>query len=141
MSDLGFKVSLPGFDVKTATPEQCSVHSSYPPLKAKTNQPTPHVATLDVDFTAKITQNSTQTVFNFTHGYSYVPVSIASIIFRSHDGTTVVGLGSAGVGANLAISADCTSSVFRVTIYDNASWTGSAARLRVSYYVFAENGT
>lgn len=133
------KVSLPGYDVNTATPEQCSIHSDYPPLKAKLGQDDPHVATLEVDFTATVTQNVTHTVYSFNHGYGYVPLNFSSIVFN--DGTQdVVGIGFAGVGANLAINAYCTSSQFIVTVYDNFNWTSNNASLRVSYYVFAENG-
>lgn len=134
------KVSLPGYDVGSATPEKCSIHSGYPSLKAKTGQTSPHFATLSVDFSATVTQNVTHTVYSFNHGYGYVPFSLASIVFNT--GTQyIVGIGFAGVGATLAINAYCTSSQFIVTIYDDFNWTSSNATLEVSYYVFAENGT
>lgn len=141
MNEYGLKVSLPGYDVKTATPEQCSIHSSYPPLKSKTNRSNPHFATLVVDFTATITQNLTQTLYAFPHGYGYIPFNFGSIVFTPNVGTNVVGIGFAGVGANLAIQAYCTATDFIVDIYDNFNYTGSNASLQVSYYVFAENGT
>lgn len=134
------KVSLPGFDVRTATPEQCSVHSNYPPLKAKLGQSTPHVATLLVDFTGTVTQNVTHTLLTVPHNYGYIPFTISNIVFN--DGSQdVLGLGFAGVGANLSINAYSDSSNFYVTIYDNFSWTSNNASLRVSYYIFAENGS
>lgn len=138
--DFGFKVSLPGYDVKTATPEQCSVHSSYPPFKAKVNQTDPHFATLDVDFTGVITQNLTQTLYLFNHGYTYTPFTIPSITFTENGGQQFSGIGNIGVGSTLSIDAYANSSQFLVTIYDNFNWTGANARLLVSYYVFAENG-
>ncbi|MEO5499468.1 MAG: hypothetical protein ABIR46_03140 [Candidatus Saccharimonadales bacterium] len=140
-SDFGLKVSLPGYDVNTATPEQCSVHSSYPPFKAKVNQTNPHFGTLDVDFTGAVTQNLTQTVYSFNHGYSYTPLSMPSIQFYDSTGAlTAIGIGTTGVGSTLAINAYATSTQFLVTIYDDFFWTGALARLVVSYYVFAENG-
>jgi len=139
--DFGLKVSLTGYDVKAATPEQCSVHSSYPPFKAKTNQTSPHFATLDVDFTAAVTQNVTHTVYSFNHGYDYTPLTLPSIEFYGSTGAlTAVGIGNTGVGATLIIKAYANSSQFLVTIYDDFFWTGALARLVVSYYVFAENG-
>lgn len=137
----GFKISLSGYDVKTATPEQCSVHSSYPPFKSKTNQQYPHFATLNVDFTARITQNVTQTLYQIPHGYNYIPFTISNIVFLDAFGGTQVGLGFAGVGATLAIDAYCDASNFYITIYDNFSWTSASASLQVSYYIFAEDGT
>jgi hypothetical protein len=95
----GIKVSLPGFDVLSATPEQCAVHSSYPPLKSKTNQPDPHFATLVVDFTGPIALSTARTLYTFNHGYGYVPFNIASIVFDDGTGgSLIVGLNSAGVG-------------------------------------------
>jgi hypothetical protein len=136
------KISLPGFDVKTATPEQCAVHSEYPPFKSKLNQVDPHFATLNVDFTAAITQNVTLTVFRIPHNYGYVPLTIPNIVFRDGVlGLVIVGIGFAGVGATLAINAFCDSTYFYVQIYDNASWVNSNSTLEVSYYIFSENGT
>jgi hypothetical protein len=134
------KISLPGYDVQSATPEQCSIHSSYPPIKSKFGQSPPHSATLVVDFTARVTQNVTHTLLTVPHRYGYIPFTISNIEFN--DGSiTVVGIGFAGVGANLAINAYSDSTNFYVTIYDNASWTSNAASLRVSYDIYAENGT
>lgn len=141
MSDYGLKISLPGYDVQTATPEQCALHSSYPPLKAKAGMTRPHFALLDVDFTSTVTQNTTHTLYEIEHGYGYIPFTIANIVFTSHSGTDAVGIGFAGIGANLSINAYCDASNFYVTIYDNFNWTGSNARLQVSYWIFAENGT
>ena len=133
------KVSLPGYSVQTATPEQCAIHSSYPPLKAKTGQSPSHSATLVVDFTGTVTQAVTHTLLTVPHNYGYVPFSISSIIFN--DGSqNVVGLGFAGVGATLAIEAYSDSTNFYITLYDDAIWTSNNASLQVSYYIFAENG-
>lgn len=142
MSDIGMKISLPGFDVKTATPEQCAIHSSFPPPKSKANQDEPHFATLDVDFTGGITQGVTHTLYQINHGYNYVPFNFASIILSNiSGGTTLYGVNSTGVGATLDLQAECTSSLFRVTIFDDFNWITSSTRLQVSYYVFAENGS
>ncbi len=141
MSDFGLKISLPGYDVKSAAPEQCAVHSSYPPLKAKTNQTPKHIATLNVDFTSTITQASVQTLYAINHGYGYIPFTLANIKFIDSGGGENLGIGSVQIGASLDIQAFCTGSQFQVTIYDDFNWTSSAASLEVSYYIFAENGT
>lgn len=143
MNDYGLKISLPGFDVKTATPEQCAVHSSYPPFKSKTNQTPPHFATVSVDFTGTITQGVTQNLYVISHGYNYIPFTVSNIAFTSSSlpGVVITGLGFAGVGATLAINAYSTSSQYIISIFDNATWTDSNATLAVSYYIFAEDGT
>lgn len=138
------KVSLPGYDAKAATPEQCVVHSSYPPLKAKVGQAQPHIATLNVTFTNFITQNSTIILYSPNHNYGYIPFNLSSIVITGVDNFfnpyTISGLGYAGVGATLAIEAYCTTTQFIVTIYDDANWINNTARLQVSYYIFAEDG-
>lgn len=140
MSDYGAKISLPGIDVTTATPEQCAVHSSYPPLKCKLGEDPEHLAVLKVNFTAKVTQGVTHTLYTIPHGYGYIPLTVSSIVFDDGGGTTSVGLGFAGIGANLAINAYSDSTNFYVTIYDNFNWTSSSASLEVSFYIFAEDG-
>lgn len=140
MDSYGMKVALPGYDANTATPEQCAVHSSYPPLKSKANQLHPHYATLRVNFTMSIPQGSTVILYALNHGYDYTPFNFASIKFNDTV-QNIYGMNYAGVGATLAIRAYCTSTQFLVTIQDGFGWTKAGAVLEVSYYIFAENGT
>lgn len=135
------KVSLPGYDAKNALPEECSVHSGYPPLKAKLNQPNPHYGLLRVEFIAGISQGTTHTLLSFPHEYSYTPLTLSSITLYNGSSVVVSGIGYTGVGANLTIKSYATSSHFIVEIYDNFNWINSSSLLEVSYYIFAENGT
>lgn len=134
------KVALPGYDAKTAAPEQCAVHSSYPPLKSRANQSPPHYATLRVSFTKSTPQGSTVTLYDINHNYGYVPLNFASIKFNDTS-QNIYGMNYAGVGATLMIRAYCTSSQFIVTLYDQFNWTKNGALLEVSYYIFAEDGS
>lgn len=140
-SDYGVKISLPGYDVGSATPEQCAVHSSYPPIKAKTGQSSPHIATVKVNFTATVTQGVTHTLYSIPHGYGYVPFTICSITFDDGSATQAYGLSYSGIGATLTILAYCDATNFYITLYDNNNWTNSSATLDVSYTIFAENGS
>lgn len=140
MSDYGFKVSLPGNDANTALPEKFAIHSSYHPPKAKADETPPHLGLLDVDFTATVTQNVVHNLYVINHNYGYIPFSIANILFN--DGVQdFYGIGFAGNAGTLVINAYCTTTQFIVDIYDNALWTSNAATLKVSYNIFAENGT
>lgn len=141
MADYGVKISLPGYDVTTATPDQCAVHSSYPPLKAKTGQSPSHFATLVVDFTATVVQAVTHTLHTVPHPYGYTPFTTSSIVFTDGLGTTIYGLGFAGVGSTLAIDAYSDTTNFYIKIYDDFNWTSNSASLQVSYYIFSESGT
>lgn len=134
------KVSLPGYSVLTATPEQCAIHSSYPPLKSKVGQSPSHLATLNVTFTGTITQGVTHTVYSFNHGYTYIPLNLSNITLTI-SGVSVTGIGFTGTGSSLAVNAYCTATQFIITVYDNAFWISAGDTLQVSYYVFAENGT
>lgn len=140
MSDFVVKVSLPGIDVKLAKPEQCSIHSEYPPFKSKVDQTDPHFALLKVDFTGSVTQDSVTNLYSFPHGYNYIPLSLPSMVFISNDGDLFAGTGTIRPTGTLEIYAKCTATHFIVTIYDNFNWTGPNASLEVSYYVFAEDG-
>jgi hypothetical protein len=134
------KLSLPGYDVRTATPEQCAIHSSYPPLKSKLGQSPKHSATLNVDFTGPITQDLTQTIYSFPHGYDYIPLSLSNMTLTIMS-VSMTGIGFVGTGSSLAVNAYCTSSHFIVSVYDNAFWIDDSTSLQVSYDIFAENGT
>jgi hypothetical protein len=138
----GLKISLPGYDVKTATPEQCVVHSSYPPFKSKINQPNPHFGTLEVAFTSGITQNVTHTVYSIPHNYTYIPFTFPFITISGGTiGSTINGLGFTGIGATLAIYAYADINNFYVTVYDNNNWINNTARLSVTYYIFCDEVT
>jgi hypothetical protein len=138
--DFGFKVSMPGYDVNTATPEQCAVHSSYPPLKAKLEQSPAHFALLNIDFTATVAQGVTHTLYSFNHEYTYTPFVLPSMVFREPVIEFFSGVGEIAVGATLDILAYATATHFIVSIYDDNTWTNANASLEVSYYIFAEDG-
>jgi hypothetical protein len=136
------KVSLPGFDVKTATPEQMALHSGYPPLHAKLGQSPEHSATLIVDFRSAISQGVTHTIYAINHGYGYIPLTLSSInITGISGGFELYGIGYTGVGATLSIQAYSTTSQFIVTVFDSNNWISNSSELRVSYDIYAEDGT
>lgn len=139
MDNYGLKIALPGYDANNATPEQCAVHSSYPPLKSKANQSPPHYATLRVDFTRSQPQGSWVTHYSINHNYGYVPFNFASIKFNDTT-QNIYGINYVGVGATLMIDVYCTTTQFIVRVYDQFNWTKNGAVLEVSYYIFAENG-
>jgi hypothetical protein len=119
-----------------------ALHSGYPPLHSKLGQSPEHSATVIVDFTSGIPQNSTRTVFSFDHDYGYIPASLSSIKMTGlAGGSSVYGIGSAGLGATLVVKAYCTASQFLITVFDNFNWISNATELQVSYYIFAEDGT
>lgn len=70
MSNNGIKVSLPGFDVKTATPEQCAIHSGYNNLKVQSvsddDSPVGYNPASDPGY-------GTHNILTVEHGLPYTP--------------------------------------------------------------------
>lgn len=72
-----FKVSLPGFDVKTASPEQCAVHSDYP--APKIDSALKHFINIQLDFNNEppnpgvAGDTKTTILYQAPHDYTYVP--------------------------------------------------------------------
>ena len=86
MSDFGFKVSLPGYDVKSATPEQCSIHSSYDSFKVPVNTQTSQVGNIKFTIT-KDPGIGTWPITQIHHGYGYIP---AVYFFYDERGSTAL---------------------------------------------------
>lgn len=151
MSDFGFKIALPGYDVKTATPEQCSLHSTYPHMKIQ--RPTGGVNfwnTANYVFSSSPALGTTTDLLTVTHGYGYNPASMAFVYAVTGAGSQFpidsymclpASLGTGTVVQSFRCYAD--NNVFKIqfvvapsgTPYDmtNTSWT-------FKYYIFVENG-
>jgi len=67
-TDNVFKISLPGYDVNTATPEQCAVHSGFDYPKIEESLEGYEEITLPSSISPGVT-----TLKTITHNYGYVP--------------------------------------------------------------------
>lgn len=65
-NDIVFRVSLPGFDVKDATPEQCAIDGAYDTLKLKLDNGNPYFQRVSIDFVTN-PPLGTINVFEFDH--------------------------------------------------------------------------
>lgn len=74
-SDWGLKISLPGVDVKTATPEQCSVHSSFDSFKVQTEVATPNLGNVKVTFIDNPPNPQTFPVLTVPHNLGFKPAT------------------------------------------------------------------
>lgn len=72
MTDIVLKVSLPGFDVKTASPEECAIHSDYDTLKLKLDNDNPYFQRISVDFNTN-PPLGTINIFTFEYDLPNVP--------------------------------------------------------------------
>lgn len=68
-------ITLPGYDVSTASPEQCSIHSDYPSPKLEER----NVDVLTYTFVSNPAIGSTTNLLTVNHGYSYVPAAVVYV--------------------------------------------------------------
>ena len=140
MSDWGLKASLPGYDVMTATPEQCAVHSSYSSLMAKSGQTPTHAGNVTVTFVNNPPSATDTTLYTIAHGYSYTPMVLCS--GRFNDGLSeLAGTLPLEPTATLSIFATADATNVYIKINRDAAWGSIIGNiLLVSYYIFAQTG-
>lgn len=146
MTQVGFKISLPGYSVETATPEQCSIHSSYDSLKVKVDNTNPQLGNITVTFQDNPGVGTYQ-LYQVKHSYGYEPDVYFFFDFRSSSGSTSLPTNETGSIFNLDESGD---EYFQVVVDDNYMTfnfvvltnadTVSGNIYNFRYYIFANNG-
>jgi hypothetical protein len=157
MSDYGLKISLPGYDVNSALPHQCAIHSSYPALKTKTgldqgDETRPpgfwHFGTVTINFNNDPTAGVDTLLYFFPHQYSYfadapyTPSCLVRGVFTDPVAGALQGTLPIEPTGTLSIYATTDTEYFRLYIRRDAGW-GSiiGGSLTVNYMIFADNGT
>lgn len=141
--DYGIKISLPGHDVMSATPEQCAVHSSFPSLKSRLGNSVPHQITVNITFTESMPNGELNTVWSMGHGYNR---KVAFIAFINMTNPTTSGFGEANIGATLQALVDVTDTSIRVRVKDELfddpafRYITSGSRMSATIFIFAEDG-
>lgn len=115
----GVKISVPGVDVKTATPEQCVVHSAYPHLKV--------FGTGVLNYT---TVGDPTETFGVTHNLGYKPSFHAYINRDTDPADTYLILPVVGAADGISISSTNTDLTVTVTGYS------AGVVMIVKYYIF-----
>lgn len=145
MSDYGMKVSLPGYDVRTATPEQCVMHSGYPSPKVKMDASPSHFGVIDVSFTSNIPAG-TYLLYSFAHGYSYRPAAIGVGVYSNlasgAPSSRMEGTLPLPRAGTLFTDILTTDTLVQIKVWQDSDdmWITNGTKLRVSFYVFAEEG-
>lgn len=141
MQDYGIKISLPGYDVLDATPEQCVVHSTYPSPKIQSDLNLNHYSFLTINFLHDPPTTTDTVLYSVAHGYNYTPMVLASGSFSQ---LSPIGDGPFPLvpTATLAFFCRATSTTFDVLVNVDIGGWGSlvGSTLTVSYYIFCENG-
>ena len=145
----GLKISLPGYDVSTALPHQCSVHSGYPVLKTWNNtiygwgNGRMNIGTVELGFNANPPADVPTVIWSIPHLYggAYTPACLV----RGKYATTGYGTFQSALPieptGTMKISAQTTPTHLQIVMNRGAGW-GSVIgdTLTFSYIVFAENG-
>lgn len=146
MSDWGIKISLPGYDVNTAAPEQLALSSEYISPKLLLNQSPAHANTFSYTLPSSLTPGARINLLSINHGYSYTPASIC-YYYGQVDASTTDGITPAIIqnAPPIVIYTYCTATQFKIDIVVDAAHTnpisGSGRVFNFRYYILAESGT
>lgn len=147
----GIKISLPGYDVSTATPEQLALSSDYISPKLLLNQTPAHANTFSYVVPTSLSAGSTTNLLTVAHGYSYTPASICHYTGYMDDGTGQVSYGVCPANIVNAppvqVIAYCTPTQFKIDLVVDGSWSDPLSpppggqTLNFRYYILAESAT
>ena len=153
MSNYGMKVALPGYDVATALPHQCSIHSSYPCPKIDSSKggylpdgqsdihDAKHGASITITFANNPPNDAETILFSINHNLGYIPMAIARGVFT--DGSTFALEGTLPIEPTGTISffTETTTTHFYIKMYYNVGWGSmSGQAVGISYQLFVEDG-
>lgn len=147
MSDYGIKVSLPGFDVTTAAPEDCAIHSGYQSPKIDIKADPPHYGILDIDFTSTMATDTDVLLWSQNHGRSYRPMVIGTADLDHKGGDAgdgqIDGILTLSPTATLIVWIDATDTKARLFARHSSgfTWIGSGSNLKVSFFIFVEQSS
>lgn len=152
------KVSLPGYDVKDALPEQCAVHSGY--NMPKIDMALQNFKSFKVDFNHEVpgpavAGTALETIiYQKEHGYTYTPQcwvevdwteKIGAFTFAAHGpGTALLGAAGAFDATYFGVRCDSKNMYLYVrkesSFVDNSVLAIIGTSLKCRVYVFAEEG-
>lgn len=139
MGDYGIKISLDGYDVKEATPEQCSLHSGYACPKMKLNQTPSHFGILTVN-PGILAIDETKILVTIAHGFSYTPSCFALVKYKDGDSSYRTNTLPAAFGIS-PCWAETNSTNFTIKLFNATGMEMDFNQdLKFKYYIFVENG-
>ncbi len=149
MSSYGFKISLPGYDVNTAEPHQCAVHSGYPCLKCwSTYRPANyehpagiyHYGTVNIVFNNNPPHATDTEIFRIQHDMGYTPSCLVRGKFV-YGGNTIQGTLPIAPTATLEFYVMTDEDYFRVYAYRETGWGSIIGNtLTFNYMIFGDVG-
>lgn len=144
---IGVKISLPGFDVHTATPEQCVVHSKFDTFKISRRATPDHFGIIYITFNNNPSADVVTTLFSFNHGYQHRPSLMTFISTGVYGNQSTSGHVHMDVFDRAWIEANVTDTQFKIDVqghgttdFTGADLSGYPNTMIVRYYIFAEDG-
>ena len=144
MSDYGFKISLPGYDIDTATPEQCIIHSGYPCIKTKLNNTPAHFGNYDLTWGSDPSLGETE-ILSVAHGLGYTPfhLCLIKVLLSGTDYRGEMMPWYTDNGVDYYYSS-CNSTHFKIMFhkedeFPEHDYTGETATFK--YQIFVEDGS
>lgn len=149
----GIKISLPGYDVNTATPEQLALSSDYISPKLKLNQTPSHAGYTTYAVPTSFPAFTTVNILTVDHGYSYTPASLCHWTGYIDNLSASVSFGTAPmqliIVPDFKIISYCTPTQFKIDIYRGDDFGSGPAipapiggqTVGLRYYILAESGT
>lgn len=131
-----FKISLPGVDVRTASPEQCVVHSDYASPKINKRANPPHRGLLAISINNTTFAAGDTVIYRFAHGYTYTPQVWAVFVDTNRPG--IFGF-SPFVSGIVSVETRTDDTFFSLVVSDPFGFA-LTFDLLCSYAIFAENG-
>lgn len=153
--NLGIKISLPGFDVSSASPEQCAIDSNYDTFKVDSHSSPPHFGIIKITFNNN-PPTGTSTIFSMPHNYSHRPSLLTHFDTGPNFPATAGGVITGHIALNSFntswIECNVTDTQMKVDVRNNGSTDFSGAALAalgdgiyptvmtLRFYIFAEDG-
>lgn len=140
----GLKISLPGYDAHSATPEQCSIHSAYDSFKIGLFAPSPLEGNILVSFIDEPVAG-TYPIYTINHQYNYIPTCY--FFFDVRTSSTVLGnetglkfdIDEDGIDYFQVIVQPLTIQ-FQLVVGQTGLDSLNGTTYNFRYYVFAEDG-
>lgn len=151
MANWGMKISLPGYDVKTAEPHQCAIHSGYPCLKTWTAyQPANFTSpagfylygTIIVQFNNDTPSGVATEVFRIEHDLGdYTPACLVRGEYNSTTFGQLQGILPIEPTGTFKVYATTDKDYFRIWVRRDAGWGSIVGdNLKFAYMIFGNEG-
>lgn len=155
-NNVGIKISLPGYEVRSATPEQCSMDSIYDTFKLKLSSINDLFGLVTIFFNVEPptpATSNTINLFKVAHGYNYQPYIITMDIDSTFSAfsqmSTAVpfvnlngGTFFTNVGDNTTFITHADNTYFYIDLFIDSGKTFPLVGkfYTFKYYIFSENG-